>query len=288
MQTIVISINNIKSINSIVLKIEKFSKDNFELENNFGLNNTQEKLNNQTCNLKFENVNFNINSQTIINNFNFEFKSGKKYLIIGMNGSGKSSIFKVLKKWYRLSTGDIYINNKNINIMFGNEISRYISYINENVSLFSGSIRDNSSLYRHYDDNDLELVKTQAKLKLDLDKNIIDEGRNISSGEQRKIEIARSLLKYVPCIVFDEVISTLDIESAFEIEKMVLSFDNKTIIVVSHNFSGKLVNKYDEILIMHSGKLVDHGTFDELIERNEYFNKICDIKFGDITKNFLK
>ena len=83
-------------------------------------------------------------------------------------------------------------------------------------------------------------------------------------------------------MIFDEVVSTLDIETAYEIEKMVLEYEKQTMIFISHNFSGKLIREYDEILVMDSGRLVDHGTYDELIENSSYFRNICEIKFGKL------
>ena len=114
-----------------------------------------------------------------------------------------------------------------------------------------------------------------------MDRDINDDGRNISSGEQRRIEIARSLLSSVKVIVFDEVVSTLDIETAYEIEKMALGLRDKTVIFISHNFSGKLIREYDEILVIQDGLLLDHGPFDKLIESCDYFKRVCQIKFGD-------
>ena len=84
-------------------------------------------------------------------------------------------------------------------------------------------------------------------------------------------------------IIFDEVVSTLDIETAYEIEKMALDFKDKTVVFISHNFSGKLIRRYDDILVMQDGKLLTHGTFDELIKSSDYFRKICEIKFGNIS-----
>ena len=83
-------------------------------------------------------------------------------------------------------------------------------------------------------------------------------------------------------MIFDEVVSTLDIETAYEIEKMVLEYEKQTMIFISHNFSGKLIREYDEILVMDAGRLVDHGTYDELIENSSYFRNICEIKFGKL------
>ena len=83
-------------------------------------------------------------------------------------------------------------------------------------------------------------------------------------------------------IVFDEVVSTLDIETAYEIEKMALDFKDKMVVFISHNFSGKLIRDYDDILVVQNGSLLTHRTYDELINSCDYFRRICEIKFGNI------
>ena len=113
-----------------------------------------------------------------------------------------------------------------------------------------------------------------------MNRMVNDEGKNISSGEQRRIEIARSLLHSAKVLIFDEVVSTLDIETAYGIEKLALGFEDKTVVFISHNFSGKLIREYDEILVMESGRLLAHGNYDELIKSCDYFRRICEIKFG--------
>ena len=164
--------------------------------------------------------------------------------------------------------------------MDNQELSHMVSYLSENVSLFSGLVRENISLFRNFSPESFKTAVDDAQINLDLNRVIVDGGTNISSGEQRRIEIARSLLTSVKVLIFDEVVSTLDIETAFEIEKMVLDFSEKTVIFVSHNFSGKLIEKYDEILIMDNGQLIAHGTYQDLIQSNAYFKRICEIKFG--------
>ena len=191
-------------------------------------------------------------------------------------------MFKALKKQIQNTGGQIYIGNRPLSSISNRELSRIVSYLNENVSLFSGLVRDNITLSRNDDQTCFDNAVANAKVNVDLDREIVDGGINISSGEQRRIEIARSLFDSVSILIFDEVVSTLDIETAYEIEKMILEYSDKTVIFVSHNFSGKLIKEYDEILVMDSGKLLAHGTYDELIRDCEYFRRICEIKFGSI------
>jgi ATP-binding cassette subfamily B protein len=169
---------------------------------------------------------------------------------------------------------------KDITELKSSDLSKVISYLNEDVSLFSGTVRDNISLYRQYNEEVFQQAISEAQIKLNLEREIGDEGNNISSGEQRRIEIARSLLESAKVLIFDEVVSTLDIESAYEIERMALNFKDQTVIFISHNFSGKLIKEYDEILVMEAGRLLAHGTYEELPSSCEYFKRICEIKFG--------
>lgn len=281
LQEIIININSIRSVKEIVSKIEHLSSNKVSkaiVKREISAN--AEIVNTDKCDISFNDFSLQIGSKTIVSNFSFTFENGKKYLVVGLNGSGKSTLFKALKKWYSDIRGSICINGTDISELDSKVLSKLISYLNENVSLFSGSVKDNISLFRECNPDAFEQAITEAQIKIDLEREVSDEGRNISSGEQRRIEIARSLLESVRVLIFDEVVSTLDIETAYEIEKMALDFKDKTVIFVSHNFSGKLIKKYDEILVMDNGSLLAHGSYDELLCECEYFKRICEIKFG--------
>ncbi len=281
LQDVIININSIKSVKEIVHKIELLSSDNQSNTNGFSKQtHIFEKMDIDRCDISFKDFGLQIGSKSIIEHFSFTFESGKKYLIVGLNGSGKSTLFKTLKKWYSLTDGSICINGTNISTLDSKAISKMVSYLNENVSLFSGSVKENITLFREFDSERFKHVIEDAQIRVDLNRETSDEGRNISSGEQRRIEIARSLFESVRVLIFDEIVSTLDIETAYEIEKMAMDFQEKTVIFISHNFSGKLVRKYDEILVMKDGKLLAHGKYDDLLNGCSYFKKICEIKFG--------
>lgn len=282
LQNIIVSINSIRSTKEIVRKIEFVSSENVaSLKEEEPIVDLPAEIDaSKKVDVVFDDLCLTINDKPIIDHFSFNFESGKKYLIVGLNGAGKSSLFKALKKWFSSCTGDIRINDTNVKSISNEELSETVSYLNESVSLFSGTIKENITLFKEYSLDNFQNAVNSAQIHLDLNRKINDEGENISSGEQRRIEIARSLLHCSQVLVFDEVISTLDIETAYEIEKLALDFSDKTVIFISHNFSGKLLKKYDEILVMDKGKLLAHGTYDDLIESCDYFKKICDIKFG--------
>lgn len=281
LQNIICNINSIRSVKEIVKKIERLSSGTLSsgnILNKHCCNNADEQ--NSGFEISFDKFSLAIGNKTIIDTFSFTFEEGKKYLIVGLNGSGKSTLFKALKKWYKATGGRILFAGKDITELKSSDLSKVISYLNEDVSLFSGTVRDNISLYRQYNEEVFQQAINEAQIKLNLEREIGDEGNNISSGEQRRIEIARSLLESAKVLIFDEVVSTLDIESAYEIERMALNFNDQTVIFISHNFSGKLIKEYDEILVMEAGRLLDHGTYEELLSSCEYFKRICEIKFG--------
>lgn len=281
---IIMNINSIHSVREIVRRLDALSgQGQPEAPASAPEAKAAEELRPESadgCEVAFDRLHLELGGKAIIDDFSFTFQRGKKYLIVGLNGSGKSSLFRALKKWFRESTGSIRVDGREVSRMDNEQLSRSVSYLNENVSLFSGTVRDNISLFRQCDPEHFDTVIRDAQVRLDLSREIGDEGRNISSGEQRRIEIARSLLESVGVLIFDEVVSTLDIGTAYEIEKMALELEKKTVIFISHNFSGKLIREYDEILVMDSGRLLDHGDYNTLMERCDYFRNICQIKFG--------
>lgn len=271
LQTVIYSINSIRSVKSILEK----------MDNTLEIDKNTEKAPKITLsgNIKYENVTLVLHDKKIIDSFSFIFEKGKKYLIIGRNGSGKSSLFGLLNNTQNEYSGTISIDSINLRNISSLQISNFLSYLHENVSFLTDTINNNITLYRDNSVADLQEALNLAQINIGIEREINDEGRNISSGEQRRIEIARSLLHSPEVLIFDEVVSTLDIETAHEIEALALSFVNKTIIFISHNFSGKLLKLYDSILIMSEGRLLAHGNYYDLIKsNNEYFLKICEIK----------
>lgn len=229
--------------------------------------------------IRFENVSLRFGDKDIFRNVSFTFQKGKKYLIVGKNGAGKSTLFKLLKRRVTSYTGDVFLGEKNLNDLSNRRLAGHVSYLNENCSVISDTVRSNITLYRDYSEEELQQAVQAAHLELDLDHRIRDAGANISSGERRKIEIARALLSRPEVVIFDEVISTLDIESAYEIERLALSLD-ATVMFVSHNFSGKNIGLYDEILLLDDGRIVAHGSHEQLLQTCEHYRRLNAIRMG--------
>ena len=148
------------------------------------------------------------------------------------------------------------------------------------VSLFDDTVRNNILMYREVQEDVLESVVKDTGLSVALERKVGDEGADLSSGEKRRIEICRSLIDNPSIMIFDEVISTLDIETAYEIEKLIISLENRTVIMISNCFTGNILDCFDEIILMDSGKIREYGTHRELLEKSEEYSDLYNIRCG--------
>ncbi|MBO5867825.1 MAG: ABC transporter ATP-binding protein, partial [Oscillospiraceae bacterium] len=195
--------------------------------------------------IRLENVSLTLKENPILTDISLTFEKGKKYLILGTNGSGKSSIAKLIKNNFRSYTGTIQLGGYDLQSPEGQRLSRCVSYSNETVALFSDTVENNILLYRDVPATRFEEAIALAELNVAPERQVGDSGKFLSSGERRKLEIARAMIESPNVLILDEVVSTLDIETAYEIEKLVLSFKDRTIIMISNAFSGQLLEQYD-------------------------------------------
>lgn len=266
--------NSIESVRSIVSRIKRIAtasvaeakQEDVTLE--------------EPASITLENVSVTMGEKTVLNGITYTFEPGKKYLIIGRNGAGKSTLLRLLKRSQEDYAGEIRINGKDIRSYSYRSLAGIVSYINESVSLICDTVRQNITLYRDIPEERLGEAVKQVGLTVSLDRVVRDSERNLSSGETRRLEIARSLINRADVIIYDEAISTLDIPTAYEIEKTLLSLENQTVLFVSHNFSSQLIEQYDEIILLDEGKICASGTHAELMQTSAYYRNIMSIKNG--------
>lgn len=232
--------------------------------------------------IKLEQVGLSIKGSPILHNINITFEHGKKYLVLGCNGSGKSTMAKLLKNTYSGYEGSILLDSYDLASPEGTALSRLVSYSNETVSLLSDTVRNNILLYREVSEDRLETAVSLADLRVPMNRKAGDGGRFLSSGERRKLELARALIDDPQVMILDEVVSTLDIETAYEIEKLVLSLEDRTIIMISNAFSGQLLDQYDQIILMNQGRIISQGTHSEMLRDSEEYLEIYRIRCGEM------
>ena len=269
------SYGKFKSVDKILNKIENtlISEENVETTEIKDFNNK----------ISLEDVSFKYDDKKVLENISFDFEKGKKYALVGLSGSGKSTLMKLISKRIKANEGKICIDGTDLDEISRNSIINLISTINQNVFLFKGSLYDNITLFsKDYSEEKVKDVILKAELGKYLDrlydKELISENaNNLSGGEKQRISIARSLIKDTKIILADEILSSLDNEIAFSIEKGLLELENITLISVTHRLIKENLKQYDKILVLKDGKIEEKGNFEELMNFDSYFKKLYTI-----------
>lgn len=269
------SYGKFKSVDKILNKIENtlISEENVETTEIKDFNNK----------ISLKDVSFKYDDKKVLENISFDFEKGKKYALVGLSGSGKSTLMKLISKRIKADEGKICIDGTDLDEISRNSIINLISTINQNVFLFKGSIYDNITLFsKDYSEEKVKDVILKAELCKYLDrlydKELISESaNNLSGGEKQRISIARSLIKDTKIILADEILSSLDNEIAFSIEKGLLELENITLISVTHRLIKENLKQYDQILVLKDGKIEEKGSFEELMNFDSYFKKLYTI-----------
>jgi len=211
-----------------------------------------------------------------LEDINFKFEAGKSYAVVGASGSGKSTLLNLLSAGHNKYSGKITYDKTELRDICSDSLYDIISIIQQNVFIFNSSIRNNITMFRDFDDKDVEkavFLSGLSELISERGEDFIcgESGSGLSGGERQRISIARSLLRKTPVLLVDEATAALDKETSFYILNTILSLDELTKIVVTHNLDENLLKKYDSILVLKNGRIFEHGTFDELMERKKYF-----------------
>ncbi len=216
-------------------------------------------------NIVFENVNFSYDEKPFMTDIKFTLEKGKKYLIIGESGSGKSTIINLLLKKYIPTSGKILLDDKNLKDVNLPTLYEHISYASQRIELLVGTMKENILLDKVYDEevfNGIMSVLNIEYLKDKLDIELTESIDNFSGGELQRIAIARMLYDDSDIFIFDEFTSALDNKNAHMIEKEVLKIENKTVISVSHRLQEDIMKKYDSIIVLEKGCIKAMGSYD--------------------------
>lgn len=244
----------------------------------------------------FRNVDFTYsddgNKIRALKNINLVIPANSSLGIIGTIGSGKTSLVNLLLRLYDVSSGEILIDDININKYTNNCIRSLFSYVQQDSFLFSMSIKDNISFFTEIKDMaKLEYVSDIAALTKELKtfpegyETILGErGITLSGGQKQRVAIARALFKDSPVIILDDSLSAVDMETESEIfHNLNNKVNNKTKIVIAHRIS--TIQNCDQIIYMDKGEIIEKGTHRELIEKH---GKYYDLYFKQMLENELE
>ena len=250
----------------------KFKKESFG-------NKILDKINGD---FEFRDVSFSYNEdKVVLKNISFKIHANETVAFVGKSGSGKSTIFSLLNRLYSIDSGEILIDNVNINDLTKDSIRNNMSIITQNPYIFNFSIRDNLKLVKDdmTDEEMIEACKLAClhdfimTLKDGYDSIVGEGGITLSGGQRQRLAIARALLKKTEIILFDEATSALDNETQASIQKAINNMKGEyTILIIAHRLS--TVIDSDRIILIDDGKILDEGTHDELIKNNEFYKKL--------------
>ena len=216
---------------------------------------------------------------TALKNINLLIQPGEKIMILGKTGSGKSTMAQLLLRFYDATTGTVSINNTNVDELNLQQLRQNISYVPQDVFLFSDEVKDNISFGLKQSADEKEIKKAAAYASVENEIAGFENGYNtligergvtLSGGQKQRISIARALIKNVPIVIFDDCLSAVDAKT----ESVILGnfndyLQHKTAIVITHRiFTGFNFNK---IIIMENGSILESGTHNELMQQRGYY-----------------
>lgn len=242
--------------------------------------------------IEFRDVTFRYgNRNPALDHVSFTIPAGKKVALVGSSGSGKSTITKLLLKYYEPESGEIRVNGVNIDEYTNESVRRAISYVPQNIELFSKTILDNIRISRP--DATVDEVKEAAKkadahefirkLPLQYYTYLEEAGNGLSGGEKQRIALARAFLKNSNLYILDESTSNLDFATENAIFDMIYNqLADRSMLIVAHRLS--TVRGCDEIIVMDEGHIAERGTHDELMAKQGKYYALWNLQQGIFRK----
>ena len=238
-------------------------------------------------NIEFKNVKFGYNpDKIIIKDFNASVKKGQKIAIVGPTGAGKTTIVKLLMRFYEINGGEILLDGKNITEYKRSEFESVFAMVLQDTWLFNGTILDNLR-YGNLNASDKEVIDAAKTANADYFIRTLPEGynmvlneetSNISGGQKQLLTIARAILANPKVLILDEATSNVDTRTEELIQKaMDKVMEGRTSFVIAHRLS--TIKNADLILVMNEGDIVEVGTHDELLNKNGFYAKIYNSQF---------
>lgn len=266
------NVPKIKSIQPIVKKLQSISK--YPLSHS-----KKEHISSFDFCICTKDLGFSYNKQKeVLNEINCTIEKGKKYVVVGKSGCGKSTLIKLLAGYYSDYAGTIKYDNRELNLLDRNDIAQLSSIIHQNIYMFDETIQDNICLHEDYPQEKIDNVVMESGLSefiSELPEGLLyqvgENGANLSGGQKQRIAVARALIRNKPILILDEGTSAVDMQTAYDIENRLLKINDLTIITITHHLRKELLEKYDEIICMDNGKIIEKGTFNELASNNSIF-----------------
>ena len=256
---------NRKAARSLIAQTEELFYEKDDEQEKLEINTLKSAIEVQNLSFSYE------NTEKALQAVSLTFHAGKKYAIVGASGSGKSTLFKLLTKYSNEYNGNILFDGIDLRNITYSSLSQIISVVQQNVFVFHDSIYNNICLYKNIPEKEFDCVIQKSGLSSLIQqkgKNFScgANGNKLSGGEKQRISIARALLRNASILLMDEASSALDEKTAEEIMHSILDMPGTTSLVITHRLNSTLLKKYDGICVLHHGKIIEFGPFDELMK----------------------
>jgi|TARA_B100000809_G_scaffold55013_1_gene50786 ATP-binding cassette subfamily B protein len=238
--------------------------------------------------INFQNVDFAYpEREQVISGFSLEIKPGTTQAIVGLTGSGKTTVIRLLLRFYDPSSGNILLDGNDIKDLRVKSLRSAISLVTQTITLFPGTVMQNIA-YGKKGATDEEIVKAAkvaeahdfvTGLPEGYDTQIGEGGHKLSGGQRQRLSIARAVLKDAPILVLDEATSSVDNETEEALQKSlaVISKD-RTTIMIAHRLS--TIRHSDSIMVLDEGKVIESGSHDKLLENNSQYARLWNVQTG--------
>ncbi|WHE07064.1 ABC transporter ATP-binding protein [Thermoanaerobacterium thermosaccharolyticum] len=247
------------------------------------------KLENVEGHVQFDHVHFGYNpDKIIINDFSADIKPGQKVAIVGPTGAGKTTMVKLLMRFYDVNSGRILIDGHDIREFTRSDLRSLFGMVLQDTWLYNGTIMDNIR-YGNLNATDEEVIKAAKAAHVDhfvhtlpdgYNMVLNEEASNVSQGQKQLITIARAILKDPKILILDEATSSVDTRTEILIQKAMDNLmKNRTSFIIAHRLS--TIRDADLILVMDHGDIVEQGTHEELLAKGGFYAKLYNSQFED-------
>ena len=236
--------------------------------------------------ISFSNIDFSYPNaeEKIFNHLSLKIQKGEKIAIVGMSGSGKSTLLNLLLRFYDVTSGSISIDNIDLQAISAESLYNLMTIVQQDVYIFDDTLRANITLNQSFTDEEIKQAVQQSGLESYVLENESglqtlcgENGSNLSGGQKQRLSIARALIRKTPILLLDEATSSLDNQVTTEIENSILDIQDLTALVVTHKLNENILKRYDRILFMKAGVIVEDGSFGDLMDRRGEFYKLFEL-----------
>ena len=252
-------------------------------------NHTDKNIEDIRGNVEFKHVCFGYyEDKIILKDFSAKVKEGQKIAIVGPTGAGKTTLVKLLMRFYDLNSGDIYLDGINVNEFDKNEVRNCFGMVLQDTWLFKGTIMENIR-YGRLDATDEEVIEAAKAahahrfiqtLPGGYDMELNEEASNVSQGQKQLLTIARAILANKKLLILDEATSSVDTRTEVRIQK---AMDNlmkgRTSFIIAHRLS--TIRDADCILVMKDGDIIEQGNHEELMKQNGFYADLYNSQFEE-------